>query len=202
VPGSQLRGKRLAWGAIFLTVCTTGVFAASYSYITFAPTFLRETLGTDLGVSTVVLTIGTLLGVGSYIVFGTLSDRIGRRMSTLYSCILGILGFAAFAVFGGSSSVPVAIVALMGTAIGYAGFGVLGTWISEFYPTRFRAFGSGATYYVARGIGSGLYPLFALSLAGGDLRLALAFGGFGALIGLIGCIFVPDTANRVITAQE
>ncbi|MFX4781978.1 hypothetical protein ABTC12_19690, partial [Acinetobacter baumannii] len=61
---------------------------------------------------------------------------------------------------------------------------------------------SGATYYVARGIGSGLYPLFALSLAGGDLRLALAFGGFGALIGLIGSIFVPDTANRVITAQE
>lgn len=202
ISGSQLRGKRLARGAIFLTVCTTGVFAASYSYITFAPTYLRETLGTDLGVSTVVLTIGTLLGIASYLVFGALSDKIGRRRSTLYSCILGILGFAAFAVFGGSSSVPIAIIALMGTAIGYAGFGVLGTWISEFYPTRFRAFGSGATYYVARGIGSGLYPLFALSLAGGDLRLALAFGGFGALIGLIGSIFVPDTANRVITAQE
>lgn len=202
VPGSQYRGKRLAWGAIFLTICTTGVFAASYSYITFAPTFLRETLGTDLGVSTVVLTIGTLVGVGSYIVFGVLSDRIGRRRSTLYACILGIIGFAAFAVFGGSPSVPVAIFALMGAAIGYAGFGVLGTWISEFYPTRYRAFGSGATYYVARGIGSGLYPLFALSLAGGDLRFALAFGGFGALLGLVGCLFVPDTANRVITAQE
>jgi MFS family permease len=201
-PESGLTGRKLAWGAIFLTICTTGVFAASYSYITFAPTFLRQTVGLDLGASTIVLTIGTLLGIGSYMVFGALSDRTGRRRATLYAGILGILGFAAFALFGGSSSAIIAIVALMGTAIGYAGFGVLGTWISEFYPTRSRAFGSGATYYVARGIGSGLYPLVALSLAGGNIQLALAFGGFGAVLGLIGCIFVPDTANRVITAEQ
>ena len=90
-----------------------------------------------------------------------------------------------FALLASGSPVP-AIVALMGPAIGYAGFGVLGTWISEFYPTRFRAFGSGVTYYVARGVGSGLFPLAALWIAGGDLRLALALGGIGAVVGLIG----------------
>ncbi|MDP9884216.1 SHS family lactate transporter-like MFS transporter [Sinomonas atrocyanea] len=193
--------RRIVLGAVFLTVCTTGVFAASYSYITFAPTFLRQNLGVSLSVSTIVLTVGTLLGIASYLVFGILSDRIGRRMATLWSCVLGVLGFGAFALFGGGSP-TVATVALMGAAIGYAGFGVLGTWISEFYPTRFRAFGSGATYYVARGLGSGLFPLFALSLAGGNLRWALALGGFGAILGLLGCIFVPDTANKIITAQE
>lgn len=198
--GDDLRGKRLAWGAVFLTICTTGVFAASYSYITFAPTFLREALGVSLGMSTVILTIGTLLGIGSYIVFGVLSDRVGRRRSTVYACLVGVAGFGAFA-FWSTGSVTVGIVALMGTAIGYAGFGVLGTWISEFYPTRFRALGSNATYYVARGLGSGLYPLFALTLAGGDLRLALALGGIGAALGLIGCLFVPDTAGRTITAE-
>jgi SHS family lactate transporter-like MFS transporter len=198
--GDDLRGKRLAWGAVFLTICTTGVFAASYSYITFAPTYLREALGVSLGVSTLVLTVGTLLGIGSYIVFGALSDRVGRRRSTVYACLVGVAGFGAFA-FWSSGSVAVGIVALMGTAIGYAGFGVLGTWISEFYPTRFRALGSNATYYVARGLGSGLYPLFALTLAGGDLRLALALGGIGAALGLIGCLFVPDTAGRTITAE-
>ncbi len=83
----------------------------------------------------------------------------------------------------------------MGTAIGYVGFGVLGTWISEFYPARSRALGSNATYYVARGLGSGLYPLFALTPAGGDLRIALALGGIGAALGLVGCLFVPDTAG-------
>jgi SHS family lactate transporter-like MFS transporter len=49
---------------------------------------------------------------------------------------------------------------------------------------------------------SGLFPLFALSLAGVNLRFALALGGFGAILGLVGCIFVPDTANKIITAQE
>ena len=196
----DLRGKKLAWGAVFLTICTTGVFAASYSYITFAPTYLREALGLSLGMSTVILTIGTLLGIGSYIVFGTLSDRVGRRRATVWACLVGVAGFGVFAL-GSNGSPEIGIVALMGTAIGYAGFGVLGTWISEFYPTRFRALGSNATYYVARGLGSGLYPLFALTLAGGDLRIALALGGVGAALGLIGCLFVPDTAGRTITAE-
>ncbi|MGV9798436.1 MFS transporter [Mycobacterium sp. NPDC003449] len=199
-PGDDLRGAKLAWGAVFLTVCTTGVFAASYSYITFAPTFVRETLGASLAVSTAVLTVGTLLGIASYVAFGWLSDRTGRRKATLYAGVLGVAGFAVFAVWGNGSP-AVGIAALTGTAIGYAGFGVLGTWISEFYPTRFRAFGSNATYYIARGLGSGLYPLFALTIAGGDLRLALALGGVGAALGLVGCLFVPDTAGRTITAD-
>ena len=143
----------LVRGGLFLTLCTTGVFAASYSYITFAPTFLREVAGASLTTSTLVLTVGTLLGIASYLVAGALSDRVGRRKATLGAGVVGVLGFGAFALLA-SGSPQVAIVALMGPAIGYAGFGVLGTWISEYYPTRFRAFGSGATYYVARGIGS------------------------------------------------
>jgi hypothetical protein len=31
---------------------------------------------------------------------------------------------------------------------------------------------------------------------------ALSLGGFGAVLGLLGCIFVPDTANKITTAQE
>lgn len=198
--GDDLRGKRLARGAVFLTICTTGVFAASYSYITFAPTFLRTTLGIPLGMSTLILTVGTLVAIASYIVFGALSDRVGRRRSTMYACLVGVVGFVGFALWS-TGSPAVGVAALAGTAMGYAGFGVLGTWISEFYPTRFRAFGSNATYYVARGVGSGLYPLVALTLAGGDLRLALALGGIGAALGLLGCLFVPDTAGRTITAE-
>ena len=190
----------LVRGGLFLTLCTTGVFAASYSYITFAPTYLREVAGASLTTSTLVLTVGTLLGIASYLVAGALSDRVGRRKATLGAGVVGVLGFGAFALLA-SGSPLLAIVALMGPAIGYAGFGVLGTWISEYYPTRFRAFGSGATYYVARGIGSGLFPLAALAIAGGDLRIALALGGVGAVVGLVGCLFVPDTANKIISAE-
>ena len=64
--------------------------------------------------------------------------------------------------------------------VGVLGFGVLGTWISEYSPTRFQALGSGA-YDLARGSGSGLFPLAALAIAGGDLRIALTLDGVGAV---------------------
>ena len=47
-PPTSCEASWLRWRAVFLTLCTTGVFAASYSYITFAPTFLREVAGASL----------------------------------------------------------------------------------------------------------------------------------------------------------
>jgi SHS family lactate transporter-like MFS transporter len=193
--------RRLLAGAVFLTLCTTGTFAASYSYITFAPTFLRTTAGTSLTTATLVLTVGTLLGVAAYVVAGAASDRFGRRRATAVASAIGVVAFALFGVFG-SGGPAAAGVALMGTAIGYSAFGVLGTWISEYFPTRYRAFGAGATYYVARGIGSGLFPLLALWSVGGNLHLALTLGGIGAAVGLLACLFVPDTAGRVISSDR
>ncbi|NIL78314.1 MULTISPECIES: MFS transporter [Rhodococcus] len=202
--------RRTIVGGIFLTLATTGIFAASYCYITFGPTYLREYAGLSLGWATLVLTIGTILGIASYITFGALSDKIGRRGSTFWSCAVGVVGFGLFlwvgsdteTATGSGTIVSAATVALAGTAIGYAGFGVIGTWISEFYPTRYRAFGSGATYYVARGIGSGLFPLFALMLAGGNVHKAMGFGVAGAIVGMLGCLLVPETRGKVITTTD
>jgi MFS family permease len=202
--------RRAIVGGVFLTLATTGIFAASYCYITFGPTYLREYAGLSLGWATLVLTIGTVLGIASYITFGALSDKIGRRGSTFWSCAVGVVGFGLFLWIGSDTEtatgsgvvVSAATVALAGTAIGYAGFGVIGTWISEFYPTRYRAFGSGATYYVARGIGSGLFPLFALMLAGGNVHKAMGFGVVGAIIGMLGCLLVPETRGKVITTTD
>lgn len=209
-PVSAQERKRTIVGGIFLTIATTGIFAASYCYITFGPTYLREYAGLSLGWATVVLTVGTVLGIASYITFGAVSDAIGRRGSTFWSCAVGVVGFGLFlwigsdteTAAGSGSIVSAATIALAGTAIGYAGFGVIGTWISEFYPTRYRAFGSGATYYVARGIGSGLFPLFALMLADGNIHKAMGFGVAGALVGMLGCLLVPETRGKVITTTD
>jgi MFS family permease len=201
--------RRTVVGGLFLTLATTGIFAASYCYITFGPTYLREYAGLSLGWATIVLSIGTVLGIASYITFGALSDKIGRRGSTFWSCAVGVVGFGLFLSIGSDTEIPVgtggvwtaATAALAGCAIGYAGFGVIGTWISEFYPTRYRALGSGATYYVARGIGSGLFPLFAIMLADGNIHRAMGFGVVGAIVGMLGCLLVPETRGKVITTD-
>jgi SHS family lactate transporter-like MFS transporter len=84
---------------------------------------------------------------------------------------------------------------------GYAGFAVLGVWMSEFYPTRVRSTGCNVCYYVGRGLGAGVFPLFALKIAG-SVTMALALGLVGAVAALAFALFTPDRTGREINAIE
>ena len=41
---------------------------------------------------------------------------------------------------------------------GYGGFGIVGVWMSEFFPTRIRSTGSNTAYYTAAAWGPACIP--------------------------------------------
>jgi SHS family lactate transporter-like MFS transporter len=82
-----------------------------------------------------------------------------------------------------------------------SGFGVLGVWLSEFLPTRLRSTGSNFAYYGGRGLGAGVYPLFALDIAG-SVAMALALGVAGPVLGGVAALAAPDNSGRKISAVE
>jgi SHS family lactate transporter-like MFS transporter len=91
--------------------------------------------------------------------------------------------------------------ALMMCAGAAGGFGILGVWMAEFFPTRIRSTGSNLSYYAGRGLGAGLFPLAALALAG-TVPLALAFGIIGPVLGAVFAVAAPDSTGRRIQAVE
>ena len=73
--------------------------------------------------------------------------------------------------------------------------------MAEFFPTRSARPGSNTSYYAGRGLGAGVFPLFALTVAG-TVPLALALGIIGPIAGVIFSLAAPDRTGRTITAIE
>lgn len=210
VPYVDLVRRGLAGGTIAFVLLATAMFMYSYSLGTYTSTFLLTIAGATLPVATAILFIGLVVELGVQVLFGALSDFLGRKWAFALGTFIGVIGIAFYTVLviTGKTSVsssflssPMfwAITICMG---GYGGLGILGVWMSEFFPTRVRSTGSNVSYYAGRGLGAGVYPLFALRLAGGSVAYALALGSIGAVGALVVSVLSPDRTGREIKSLE
>jgi MFS family permease len=210
VPFVDMFRGGLARGAVAFIIMATGIFIYSYSLGTFSSTFLLKTAQVPLDGTTLILFLGLLITIASYMLFSWLSDLVGRRISFILSNIVGLvgLGFYLVLVFTGQTymgpdywNTPM-FWALMLAQAGYGGFAIMGVWMAEFFPTRIRSTGSNTAYYIGRGLGAGAYPLVALGLAGGNVAIALGLGIVGVVVALLISFLTPDRTGRVIHGIE
>jgi MFS family permease len=209
VPFIDIFKNKLAAGSVLFMIISTGVFVISYSVISFQATFLLTEAKVPLNQTSVILLLGLVCTGIAYVVTGYVSDILNRKKAFFLGAILGFIGFSWFMILALSGNITIGenfwtapiFWALMLCNAGYCSFAVLGIWMSEFYPTRIRSTGSNVCYYVGRGLGAGLYPLFALQIAG-SVTMALAFGVFGAMACLVFTLFTPDRTGREIKAIE
>jgi MFS family permease len=210
VPFTDMFRGGLARGAIAFIVMATGIFIYSYSLGTFSSTFLLKTAQVPLGGTTLILFLGLLITIASYMLFAWLSDIVGRRLSFILSNVVGFVGLGWYlylvitgATYMGPDYWSTAMFwALIVAQAGYGGFAIMGVWMAEFFPTRIRSTGSNTAYYIGRGLGAGAYPLVALSLAGGNVAFALGLGIVGVVVALLISFITPDQTGRVIRAIE
>jgi len=210
VPYADLFRGGLAGGTIAFMVIMTAIFMYSYSLGTFGPTFLLNVAKVPLGSMTVILFIGFFITIASYLIFSALSDVIQRKWAFLLSNVVGVVGLSAYLGLVISDKTYIGadfwnspmFWAMSIAQGGYGGFGIVGVWMSEFFPTRIRSTGSNTAYYTGRGLGAGVYPLAALGLAGGNVAYALGLGIVGAVVALLVSIVTPDRTGREIHAIE
>jgi len=210
VPFTDMFRGGLARGAVAFIVMATGIFIYSYSLGTFSSTFLLKTAQVPLGGTTLILFLGLLITIASYMLFAWLSDIVGRRLSFVLSNVVGFVGLGWYlylVIIGDTYMGPdywstAMFWALIVAQAGYGGFAIMGVWMAEFFPTRIRSTGSNTAYYVGRGLGAGAYPLVALSLAGGNVAFALGLGIVGVVVALLISFITPDQTGRVIRAIE
>ena len=180
----QLRSRTLL-GSLLASV----VLFAYWGLFTWIPGFLSaspERGGAGLSIVktsafVIPMQVGAFLG---YVVFGWLSDKIGRRPAF----VIYVLGAALVTPIYGASRTESTLL-MLGPVIGFLGtgfFSMFGAMLSELYPTALRGTGLGFVYNLGRGVSS-LAP-FAVGFAADRYGIGAALGlnsAFYALGGIL-----------------
>jgi SHS family lactate transporter-like MFS transporter len=209
VPLVALFRRGYAFGTVLFIVLAGAMFLTTNSMIAYLATFLIKVEKVPLGTASLIVLFGLIVTAITYPLAGILSDRIRRKWAFLSACLFGIIGFTWFLILVVTGNAHVTVRfwgdqtfwALMLCAGAGGGFGILGVWMAEFFPTRTRSSGSNLSYYAGRGLGAGLFPLAALALAG-TVPLALALGIVGPVLGAALAMAAPDSTGRRIQAVE
>jgi MFS transporter, MHS family, shikimate and dehydroshikimate transport protein len=100
--------------------------------------------------------------------FGSLSDRVGRRVIYLLGCLAAIgLSFPIFWAIGTGEPLIVVLAFVIGMSVGHGiMYGVQASFLSEMFPSNLRYSGASLGYQIAAPIGGGLVPLAAAAIVG------------------------------------
>ncbi len=158
---------------------TAGQGVVWYTGQFYALTFLQSTLKIDWQTSFVLMSVALLLTTPLFVVFGALSDRIGRKRIMLTGCLLAAVTYVpiymAMKHFGNPDGLAkadpdqinhVAIVALLVLQMIYVCmvYGPIAAFLVELFPTRIRYTSMSLPYHLGNGWFGGFLPLIATAM--------------------------------------
>jgi metabolite-proton symporter len=192
-------GSRLTEG---ITFNAWAVFAISYG------------TGT-LGMSQQPLLIAVMIAAAAMIffipIFGSLSDRFGRRRTFSVGAVLtGLLAYPAFAALGTGDPllITIALVAVLGIAYPVM-YGPQAAFYAEMFPTSVRCTGISFVYQFSGIFASGCTPLvlaFLVGQSGGGYGLVLLYLLAATAVSVVCALavrqrnLVPDPVEEATTA--
>ncbi|MFD7204280.1 MFS transporter [Streptomyces sp. NPDC059893] len=148
-----------------------GVYAGPFMAQAIVTTFVISYATSTLGLPRQVLLNGLIISLAGMLVtvpiFAWLSDRVGRRVVYVPAALLaGVFSFFVYDLVGTGSALVITLVFVVSmTILNAATVGVVGSLLSELFPTEFRYTGTSVAYQFAGLIGGGIGPLLASVLA-------------------------------------
>jgi len=198
-------GSRRNWKLIGLALfgITAGQAVVWYTGQFYALFFLTATLKVGFVQAYTIVGVSLLLGTPFFVVFGALSDRIGRKPIILGGCLLAALTyypiFRAMAHFAhplhlGAEIALVTVQVLYVTAV----YGPVAAFLVEFFPAKIRYTSLSVPYHVGNGEFGGWLPFVAgiIVAATGNVFAGLIYPIAIALMTfVIGTFFVAETKH-------
>jgi MFS family permease len=183
---------------------TAGQGVIWYTGQFYALTFLQTTLKLHWLPAYAILTIALALGTPLFLVFGHLSDRIGRKKVMLTGCLFAILTYIPIymamrhftpLLAPGQTAILWAdlpafnltmLVALVFLQVIYVTmvYGPIAAFLVELFPTKIRYTSMSLPYHLGNGWFGGFLPLIATAVAASQAT-SEAFGGGAIYAGLI-----------------
>lgn len=174
---------------------------AGYVVLTFGLAYLVSK-GTSAQVGFIGTVIVGALQIVAAPLWGSLSDKIGRRKTYIGGCIgFALLIYPAFALYRTDIAVLIWLGMVIGFVIpGVAMQGTLQTMLCEMFDVEARTTGVNIGYQLSNTLGGGFAPLIAAALtaAFGSIWPVIIYAALIALVGIIGTAYAsfrPDVAN-------
>jgi MFS family permease len=216
----------LRYVLIALFGATAGQGVVWYTGQFYALTFLQAALKVNWKTAYILVSIALVLTTPLFVVFGRISDRIGRKKIILAGCLLGALTYVPIYVgmkhFANPSGLPaadpneinyVAMVLLLSLQMVYVCmvYGPIAAFLVELFPTKIRYTSMSLPYHLGNGWFGGFLPLIATAVtasawAKNTFGAASIYTGLLYPIGVclvtfvIGAFFIRETRDHKIDA--
>ncbi len=151
----KVRYRDLFTGGFAKTTIMVSLLAFCYNYALYSigmwfPVLFTRELHWGLATGFKLMAVGTVIGVAGEVLAGYVCEHWGRRPSITCSYIgYGAACYFLFIACKGQPSLGVVGVMLYAIAMGF-GWGSLGAYLTENFPTKVRATGAGFAYSVGR----------------------------------------------------
>jgi MFS family permease len=197
---------------VIATIVVLGEGVVWYSSQFWALFYLQTVSKVDTLTSSFIVGIGLVIGTPSLILFGWLSDRIGRKPVILGGFLLAALTYYPLYTWLGSVTQPGALnmpiaVLIITILVCYVGmvYGPIGAFLAEFFPGRIRYTAVSMPYMIGNGWGGGLVPFITTAAyqSTGSLGYALIYPIAVPAVCLILSVFLmPETRHMSIWEHE
>ena len=164
---------------------TAGQAVVWYTGQFYALFFLQQVLKVNFVTANIIVAVALILGTPFFIVFGALSDRVGRKRIMMSGCLIAALsylpiyyGMAHFASDPSNPNVIVLTVLVFIQVIFVTMvYGPIAAFLVELFPARIRYTSMSLPYHFGNGWFGGFTPLIASSLVAltGNIYAGLAF---------------------------
>jgi MFS family permease len=199
------------WKLILLALfgATAGQAVVWYTGQFYALFFLQEELGLELVTAALIVGIALIFATPFFLVFGRLSDRIGRKPIILSGCLIAALTYVpiyqAMNVFSDPLNGPM-LTLLVFIQVVYVTmvYGPIAAYLFELFPARVRYTSLSVPYHLGNGEFGGLLPFISTALvaATGNIYAGLAYPIAVALLTFfIGAFMLKETHHIRIWSE-
>jgi MFS transporter, MHS family, proline/betaine transporter len=166
----------------------------------YLPSFLKLVNNVPNNVSSLILMGASLVGLVSSILFGTVSDYIGRKKTFLLVGV-GMAVLLPVCYLGMAKATGISAITLYALAIaflGNAGYAPVLIFLNERFPTEIRASGTGLSWNIGFALG-GMMPTFVSLASAGPAQIPMSLSIFIVaifVIYLVGALLIPETKGE------
>ena len=202
-PVRESLGSRRNWRLILLALfgATAGQAVVWYTGQFYALYFLQTALKVNYVTAYLIIAVALVLGTPFFVVFGRLSDRIGRKKIMMAGCLIAAVTYIpiyqAMHAFSNPLN-PVAMTLLVWVQVLYVTmvYGPIAAFLVELFPARIRYTSMSIPYHLGNGEFGGFTPLIASSIVAytGNIYAGLSYPIAVALMTfIVGSFLLPET---------